>query len=191
MTSLFHLETNTDHLILEDGSGFLELEELHPAMSIRALLLADVKKALDAINGTGIFLNDLTVAGGGGGAQYWAGDGNVYQATPTAVLYWLQDASSDEPVGYLTRFLDVVVDIFTKDAGHGRTSAEEIEELLADVERAVLADPERSQIVPNVDTAHVQSSPFPSQEGSPSIGGTVRFRIRYQHVREEPSDSGG
>lgn len=158
--------------------------------SIRKLLLDDLKTALETIDGSGKFENDLTVAGGGGGVQFWAGESINLQKTPTAVLYWLQDGSLDEPVGHLTRFLDVVVDVFQKDAGLPATSAEAIETLLADVERAVLTDPERSEIGTNVDTAHVQTTPFPSQEDTPAIGGTVRFRIRYSHVRAEPDNDG-
>lgn len=158
--------------------------------SIRSLILADVATALELIDGSGKYDNDLTIAGGGGGVQLWSGGGINIQKTPTAVLYWLQDGSVEEPVGYLTRFLDVVVDVFQKDAGLPATSAEAIETLLADVERAVLTDPERAQVAKNVDTAHVQTTPFPSQEDSPAIGGTVRFRIRYAHVRAEPDNDG-
>ena len=158
-------------------------------LSIRNKLLADVATALELIDGTGKYENDITTPTGGG-VQLWAGGGINIQKTPTAVLYWLQDGSVDEPVGYLTRFLDVVVDVFQTDAGGPATSAEAIETLLSDVERAVLTDPERAGVAKNVDTAHVQSTPFPSQADTPSIGGTVRFRIRYNHVRAEPDNDG-
>ena len=87
----------------------------------------------------------------------------------------------------------MIVDVYTKDTPVGsppRSSAEVVETLLADVERAVLADPERSGIGVNTDTSHVQSVPFPSQEDSPTIGGSVRFRIRYYHVRDDPDNPG-
>lgn len=181
MTNLLKLETD-DLLLLETGDSLL----LEATASIRARLMADVKTALDLIDGTGAYRNDLV---GNGGAQYWAGGGISLQSVPTAVLYWLTDTSSDEPVGYVTHFLDVIVDVFTRDSTDP-SSAEVLESLLADVERAVLTDPARSGITPNVDTKHVQSTPFPSQEDSPAIGGSVRFRLIYKHIRAEPDNTG-
>ena len=157
--------------------------------SARYQILEQLKEALEKIDGSGAFHNDVR---GAGGVQLWDARGFKIETLP-AILVWYQTESiTPGPAGYeglVTRFLEVTVDAVVEEVedsdGHTNPDAARIELLLEDVERALTADPEIGDLAKNSEITAVE--PFPSQEDSRQIGGHIRLRVHYMTPENDPS----
>ncbi len=157
--------------------------------SVRYQILEKLKEALEAIDGSGSYNNDLV---GAGGVQFWDSRGVQVNTLPTVLIWYQTESIASGPSGTegtLTRFLEVTVDaiVAEDETSDSRTNpdAQRIEELLEDVERAIMVDPELGQLV--VDSEILAVEPFPSQEDSQAIGGHVRLRVHYRTQETDPS----
>lgn len=153
--------------------------------SVRAQILAALRTQLLAIDGTGKFHHDVA---GGGGVQRWQQDGNDFQQLPTIALQWTDDVVAGEvasdPLGFESCQMQVVIDGILKHQAVGPSSDEQLEELLEDIERAVMADRTLAGLCEDIH--RIRTVPATTLEGQPFLGGHVRFRISYHRQVANP-----
>lgn len=159
-------------------------------MSIRATILANLKLELEKIDGVAPFNYDVKT---NGGVKEWEQAGVDFSTLPMLTFQWTDDPrllDVTDTGGHFQRTLEVVVDGWLEtDANIGTSSAVQLEELLVDIERAGMRDPQRKGtggVAIAIDTTIVTTVPVPSVEGQPAIGGHVLFRIHYQHKEADP-----
>lgn len=153
--------------------------------SIRAAILANVKSELENINGRGDFHFDVA---GNGGVQFFKQEGATFEKVPALTVYWTEDSNDETAVATearLFRSVHIVIDAHLETAA-GTTTAEQIEQIVEDIERAVMAVPNRG-INDNVDTKIISSGMVRVVEGQPSVGGHVNVQVTYRHKEADPA----
>lgn len=158
-------------------------------MSIRATILANLKLELEKIDGVAPFNYDVKT---NGGVKEWEQEAVDFSTLPMLTFHWLEDSrllDVTDSGGHFQRTLEVAVDGWLQTADIGTSSAVQLEELLADIERAGMRDPLRKGtggVSIAIQTTIIATIPVPSVEGQPAIGGHVLFRIHYQHKEADP-----
>jgi len=153
--------------------------------SIRAEILDNLKSELEKIDGGEPFHHDIK---NNGGVQFLKQQGQKFETLPTITIYWTDDTNDETATATgprLYRSLHVVIDGHLETAA-GSTTGEQIEQIVEDIERAVLADPTRG-LGGNVDTKILSSGMVRVVEGQPMVGGHVDLRVTYRHQEADPA----
>lgn len=151
--------------------------------SSRETVLEALKTALLAIDGTGSYHHDV-----GTRVFRWESEAVAQAAKPAVLLRWVSDVELAEESSGAThvvlRRLTVAIDGLLADDVTASDSAEEQgEQLVEDIERAIMADRRLglSSIIAQV-AQFEDSAPVPASDGQPFIGGRVTLGISYQQV---------
>ena len=152
--------------------------------SVRENILDNIETTLQGItvaNGYNYTFTAETV-------QRWKQHGNNFVDVPCIVINAAPEEKAPGPDPYLTCRLTVHIDVWTRQIESDNTPTDKIiNKLLADVEKALMADHTRGGSAR--ETNLVGNVPFEAVDGS-HVGIIVDIEIVYQHLRTNPETAG-
>lgn len=160
--------------------------------SIRSQIVANIASVIGAITITGGYGTDLATSAGGGGAFYWMGADLSTTTVPFAVVSALNETESERSLYLQTCSLSVTVDAFgssVRDEGEdSKVRWEAMDQLIVDIEKALLADPTRSGHAVDTFVDSFGIKPFDGQDGL--LVASLNVRVHYRHRFGDPSTAG-
>jgi len=148
--------------------------------SRREYILQNIKTVLETITVANGYTNTITTV------QRWTQKGNVFQAIPAIVINAGQEEKQQTPNPQATCKLTVFLDVWHRQDDTDTTPSDQvISSLIADVEKAIMADYTRGGYAE--DTRVLNNVPFETVDGMPSFGVQIELEITYKHALGDPS----
>lgn len=157
--------------------------------SVRERILQHVQATLEAVTVEHGYQTTLQ------SVQRFQQDGQQLSVVPVAVLVeGGDDVELDGPMngydGLVSHALTLsVVLIHRQDTDvDSQPAAQAMNRLIADVQKAMQADPTRGGVA--INTEEIGVGELDAEEGQPELVRTVGYRIRYRHRRTDPTIAG-
>jgi len=150
--------------------------------TVRERILANLKTTLEGItvaNGYNFDLTPQTV-------QRWSMHGNRMTDIPLVIISPGNEDEKSLPNAFEECELTVYLDVFFVNAQNDAVSSDTyLNRLLGDIKKAVLLDHTRGGEA--IDTDAAGATPFETTEGQSFAGVIVELKIRYRHLRLDPT----
>jgi hypothetical protein len=149
------------------------------SLSIRENILANLKTTLEGITAAAGYTHTMA------GVSRWSSKSNETRQTPCIVINSGPEEKLQQPNPQATCRLTVYLDVWMRSPDTDTTASDTyLSSLLADVEKAVMADHTRGGYAEN--TAVVSAVPFETVDGQPVFGIVVEVLITYKHSITNP-----
>jgi len=150
--------------------------------TVRERILQNIKTTIEAItiaNGYNFDFTPQTV-------QRWSMHGNRMVDMPMAVISPGDEDESSSPHPFEECVLTVYLDVFfINDENDAVPTDTYLNRLQGDIKKAVLLDSTRGGDA--IDTDVLGTTPFETTEAQPYAGIIMELRIRYRHLRSDPT----
>lgn len=150
--------------------------------TVRERILQNIKSTLEAVtiaNGYNFDFTPETV-------QRWSMHGNRMVDMPMAVISPGDEDETSSPHPFEECVLTVYLDIFFINEENDPVATDTyLNRLQGDIKKAILIDPTCGGDA--VDTDILGTTPFETTEAQPYAGIIMELRIRYRHLRSDPT----
>ncbi len=150
--------------------------------TVRERILQNIKTALEAVtiaNGYNFDFTPQTI-------QRWSMHGNRMVDMPMAVISPGDEDETSSPHPFEECVLTVYLDVFfINDENDPVPTDTYLNRLQGDIKKAVLQDPTRGGDA--IDTDVLGTTPFETTEAQPYAGIIMELRVRYRHLRSDPT----
>jgi hypothetical protein len=150
--------------------------------TVRERILQNIKITLEGVtiaNGYNFDFKPATV-------QRWSMHGNRMVDMPMVVISPGDEDESSSPNPFEECLLSVFLDVFfVNDENDPIPTDTYLNRLQGDVKKAILADATRGGDA--IDTDVLGTTPFETTEAQPYAGIIIEVRIRYRHLRDDPT----
>ena len=151
--------------------------------SRREQIMKNIKVVLEQIKTDSGYENTIK------NVQRFDDRGNNSTETPYIVILEDDDDARPEPDPNYTYNFPIMIDVFISQTAEDLLStAERVNSILADVQKALMADHTRGGVA--ITTDLLGSSPFSKTQGQPNSGITQRIIVEYQCSRTDPTAAG-
>ena len=151
------------------------------ADSIREKIMKNIKTVLQTITvGNGYSNTILSV-------QRFIQSGHKLLDVPVILISEGSETAEDKAPNLTMKTLSVYLAVITRqdETIDTRSGAEVMNSIVADVEKAMVADFTRGGN--SIDTKIISSDPIDVQDGEPELGVLMQFEIIYRHGRTDPT----
>jgi len=148
--------------------------------SIRENIIADLVTQLGTISIDNGYENDIL-----GGVQRFSQTGSVLQNPPVIGVVMDKEEKQSTLNALSVNKLTIIIDVYAvdTDAIVGNTSTL-VDSLVTDIEKCVMADPQRSAKA--IDSEIVMVQPFGLAESQPYVGASLVYSVNYRHALDDP-----
>lgn len=150
--------------------------------TIRERILQDIKTVLEGVTIANGYNFDFTPAT----VQRWSMHGNRMVDMPMVVISPGDEDESSQPNPFEECLLTLYLDIFfVNDENDPVPTDTYLNRLQGDIKKAILQDSTRAGNA--VDTDVLGTTPFETTEAQPYAGIIMEVRVRYRHLRTDPT----
>jgi hypothetical protein len=150
--------------------------------TVRERILQNIKTVLESVTIANGYNFDFTPAT----VQRWSMHGNRMVDMPMVVISPGDEDESSMPNPFEECLLTLYLDIFfVNDENDPVPTDTYLNRLQGDIKKAVLQDPTRGGEA--VDTDVLGTTPFETTEAQPYAGIIMEVRVRYRHLRTDPT----
>ena len=150
--------------------------------TVRERILQNIKTVLEGVTIVNGYNFDFTTET----VQRWSMHGNRMVDMPMVVVSPGDEEESSSPHPFEECLLAVYLDVFfVTDENDTVPTDTYLNRLQGDIKKAILADPTRGGDA--VDTDILGTTPFETTEAQPYAGIIMELRIRYRHLRSDPT----
>ncbi len=150
--------------------------------TVRERILQNIKTVLEGVTIANGYNFDFTTAT----VQRWSMHGNRMVDMPMVVISPGDEDESSMPNPFEECLLTLYLDIFfVNDDNDPVPTDTYLNRLQGDIKKAVLQDPTRGGEA--VDTDVLGTTPFETTEAQPYAGIIMEVRVRYRHLRKDPT----
>jgi len=150
--------------------------------TVRERILQNIKTTIEGVtiaNGYNFDFTQETV-------QRWSMHGNRMVDMPTVVISPGDEDESSSPHPFEECLMSVFLDVFYVTDEDDLVSTDTyLNRLQGDIKKAILADVTRGDEA--VDTDILGTTPFETTEAQPYAGIIIEVRVRYRHLRNDPT----
>lgn len=150
--------------------------------TVRERILQNIKTTIEGVtiaNGYNFDFTPETV-------QRWSMHGNRMVEMPTVVISPGDEDESSSPHPFEECLMSVFLDVFYVTDEDDLVSTDTyLNRLQGDIKKAILADATRGGEA--VDTDILGTTPFETTEAQPYAGIIIELRVRYRHLRNDPT----
>ncbi|MFH2138462.1 MAG: hypothetical protein ABII88_08125 [Candidatus Omnitrophota bacterium] len=150
--------------------------------TVRERILQNIKTAIEAVTIANGYIFDFTPQT----VQRWSMHGNRMVDMPMAVISPGDEDESSSPNPFEECRLTVYLDLFfVNDENDAVSTDTYLNRLQGDIKKAILLDSTRGGDA--IDTDVMGTTPFETTDAQPYAGVIIELRIRYRHLRSDPT----